>query len=207
MAKEERIMRAEVEYVEMFERGDAPSLEELVETYPDMREELTEFVLDFVSDEAEAGAAEQPSEESRLAAAEARESVLERVLADPAPPGEPTGLVEARKATGERLGTLGAAVNVPRDVLGALEDGAIVAASVPAKLCRRLGRVFGLAPELVQSFVAQAGGRTAAVSLRAEGDAGQERRKMTFEEAMRASPELDDGHLEDWFESDPGDEG
>jgi hypothetical protein len=207
MAKEERLMRAELEYVERFERGDAPSLEKLVETYPDMREELIEFVLDFVSDEAEAGAAEPPSEESRRAAAVARESVLEKVLADPATPGEPEGLVEARKATGERLGTLAAAVNVPRDVLSALEDGAIVGASVPAKLCNRLGRVFRLAPDLVRSFIVEARGQTAAVSLRAEGDAGQERRKMTFEEALRASPELNDEHLKDWFESDPEDEG
>ncbi len=207
MTKEEKLMRAELEYMEKFEKGEAPSLEELVETYPDMREELVEFVLDYVSVEAEAGVEKQPSEESLKAAAAARESVLERVLADPTPPWEPEGLVEARKATGERLGTLAGAVNVPRDVLSALEDGAIVAASVPVKLCRRLGRVFGLAPELIRSFVAQAGEQTAAVNLRAEGNAGQERRKMTFEEAMRASRELDDGHLQDWFESDPEDEG
>ena len=207
MAKEERLMRAELEYMEKFEKGEAPSLEELVETYPDMREELAEFVLVYVSLEVETGAAGQPSEESLGAAAAARKSVLERVLADPAPPGEPEGLVEARKAAGERLGTLAAAVNVPRDVLSALEDGAIVAASVPAKLCNRLGRVFELAPELLRSFIAEAGGQAATVYRRAEGDAGQERRKMTFEEALRASPELNDGHLRDWFGSDTEDEG
>ena len=207
MTKEERLMRAELEYMEKFEKGEAPSLEELVEAYPDMREELTEFVLVYVSLEAETGAAGQPSEESLGAAAAARKSVLERVLADPAPPGEPETLVEARKASGQKLGTLAAAVNVPKDVLSALEDGVIAAASVPAKLCKRLGWAFGLAPELVRSFVAQAGGHTATVLQRAEGGAGQERQKMTFGEALRASGELNDGHLRDWFASNPEDAG
>ncbi len=191
MAKEERLMRAELEYVEKFERGEAPSLEDLVETYPDMREELAEFVLDYVSSEAEADA-EEPSEESLGAAAEARKTALERVLA------EPGSLVEARKGSGERLGTLATAVNVPKDTLRALEKGMIGAESVPGRLLGRLEAAFGVSRERLYQLVESAGLRSAAVHNRAE-EAPEEGPKVTFEEVLRKSPDLDEGHVNDWL--------
>lgn len=193
-------MKIELEYMEKTERGEAPSIEELVETYPDMREELAEFALDYVSIETEGEAAE-PSEESLKAAAAARESVLERVPAYPTQPEEPSSLVEVRRASGERLGTLAAAVNVPRDVLSALEDGVIGAESAPAKLCNRLGQALGLTPESIRSFIAEAGGRSAALHFSAREGLPERRRKITFEEALRASRETNEGHLRDWLPS------
>lgn len=191
MAKEERVMRAELEYVERFERGEAPSLEDLIETYPDMREELAEFVLDYISLETEADA-EEPSEESLGAAAAARETVLERVLA------EPGSLVEARKASGERLGNLAAAVNVPKDTLRALEKGMIGAGSVPGRLLGRLAVAFSVSHEHLYQLVESAGAQPATVHNRA-GKAPEENVRMTFEEALLKSPDLDEGHMREWL--------
>lgn len=192
MTKEERLMQVELEYMEKFERGEAPSLEDLVETYPDMREELVEFVLDYVSMESEDEAA-QPSEEALRAATAAQERALAKVLA------EPESLVEARRARGEKLGTLAVAVNVPKDVLRALEKGAIVVESVPAKLFGRLGRVLGLVPERIRDLIEAAGGRLTTVHNRAQGRPKGKRRLMTFEEALRESSDLNEEHIRDWL--------
>lgn len=191
MTNEERLMKIELEYMERFERNEAPSLEELVETYPDMREELTEFVLDYVSLEVEADAA-KPSEEALRAAVAAQKSALERVVDDP------ESLVEARRMRGEKLETLAAAVNVPKDVLRALEKGAIVVESVPAELLGRLGRVLGLVPERVRDLIDGAGGAIA-VHNRAQGAPKGERRRMTFEWALRESSDLDEDHVRHWL--------
>lgn len=196
MTKEERRMQIELEYMERFERGDAPSLEELVETYPDMREELVEFVLNYVSVEESEDGAEEPSEEAIRAAEAAREGVLERILA------EPESLVEARRVRGEKLETLAEALNLPKDVLRALEKGAIVAESVPAKLFDRLGKVLGLIPERICDLVEGAGGRLTTVYNRAQGAPKGKGRRMTFEEALRESPDLDKGHIRDWLSDD-----
>ena len=191
MTKEERLMKIELEYMEKFERGQAPSLEELVETYPDMREELAEFVLDYVSLEAEADEAE-PSEDAVQAATMAERSVLDKVFA------EPESLVEARKAHGEKLGTLAPAVNLPKDVLRALEKGAIVVQSVPANLFNRLSKVLGLVPERIRDLIERAE-EPLATHNRAQGSSRGEKRRMTFEEALRESPDLNDEHIRDWL--------
>lgn len=191
MTEEERLMKIELEYMEKFERGEAPSLEELIETYPDMREELTEFVLDYVSLEAEADEAD-PSENAVQAAAVAQSSVLGRIIADP------ESLVEARKVHGEKLGTLAPAVNLPKDVLRALEKGAIVVQSVPAKLFDRLSKVLGLVPERVRDLIERAEGPVAAHN-RAQGSQADEKRRMTFEDALRESRDLNDEHVRDWL--------
>lgn len=191
MTKEEKLMNIELEYMEKFERGEAPSLEKLVETYPDMGEELAEFVLDYVSLEAEADEAE-PSEEAVQAAAVAQRSVLDRIAV------EPGSLVEARKVHGEKLGTLAPAVNLPKDVLRALEKGAIVVQSVPAKLLYRLSKVLGLVPERIRDLIERAEGPVALLN-RAQGSPTGEKRRMTFEEALRESPDLNDEHIRDWL--------
>lgn len=200
MNKEERLVQIELEYMEKFERGEAPSMEELVETYPDMREELVEFVLNYVSLEADTDTME-PSEDSLRAAEAARKSVLERILA------EPESLVEARKARGEKLGTLAAAVNVPADTLRALEKGVIVGESVPTKLLDRLERVLGLSSERLRGLIAGAGREFAAVHYRAQGAPKGDRKRVTFEEALRESPKFREDHARDWMSGDQEREG
>lgn len=195
MTREEKLMRAEMEYVEKFERGQAPSLEDLIEIYPDMREELAEFVLDYVSIETETDTSE-PSEESLGVAAAARGSVLERVLA------EPDSLVEARKKCGVRLNSLAVTVNVPDDTLRALEKGVITAESLPGKLLARLCKAFSVSQECLYQL-AEAAGAPAAAHNRAE-DKPQETVKITFEEALLKSPNLHEVHVRDWLTDDSG---
>lgn len=197
MTKEERLVKAELEYVEKFERGQAPSLEELVEVYPDMREELVEFVLDYVSIESDADTSE-PSEESLSAAAAARESALEKVLS------EPGSLVDARKKCGERLSSLAVTVNVPEDTLRALEKGVIIAGNLPGKLLARLSEALRVSPECLYQLAETADAPVGAHN-RAE-EAPQETPKLTFEEALRKSPNLNEGHIHDWLTDDFGQE-
>lgn len=201
MTKEERLMQIELKYMEKFERGEAPSMEELVETYPEMREELVEFVLNYVSLEAETDAKGEPSEDSLRAAEAARKSVLERVLA------EPDSLVEARKVRGEKLGTMAAAVNLPADTLRALEKGVIIDESVPTKLLDRLERVLGFSSERLHELIAGAGSEFAAVHYRAQGAPKGDRKRVTFEEALRESPEFREDHARDWLSGDQEREG
>lgn len=193
-------MQIELEYMEKFERGEAPSMEELAGTYPDMREELVEFVLDYVSLEAETDAT-GPSEDSLRAAEAARKSVLERILS------EPDSLVEARKVRGEKLGTLAAAVNVPADTLRALEKGVIMGESVPTKLLDRLERVLGFSSERLCELIAGAGRGFAAVHYRAQETPKGDRKRVTFEEALRESPEFGENHARDWLSGDQEREG
>jgi hypothetical protein len=191
MSKEERRMQIELEYVERFERGEAPSLEELVKTYPDMSEELIEFVLNYVSMESDDGA-EEPSEEALRAAAAAREGVLEKILA------EPESLVEARRARGEKLETLAAALNLPKGVLRALEKDAIMIESVPAKVFARLGRALGLVPERIRDLI-EGAREPIAVHNRAQGAPKGKIRRITFEKALRESSDLNEEHVRDWL--------
>jgi hypothetical protein len=198
MNKEDRLMRAELEYMTKFEQGEAPSLEELIETYPDMREELTEFVLDYVSLETEADTVE-PSEGSLVTAAAARENALRKALA------EPGSLVEARVESGERLGTLAVAVNVPMDTLRALEKGLITAESVPGELFRRLSLKLGVSRGWLRQLVEMADAPAAGVLNRAE-DAPQDSPRMTFEEAVRKSPGFNEDHEREWLACGPSGE-
>jgi hypothetical protein len=90
---------------------------------------------------------------------------------------------------------------VPKDVLRALEKGAIVIESVPAKLFGRLGRVLGLVPERIRDLIEGAGGPIS-VHNRAQGAPKGKGRRMTFEEALRESPDLDEEHFRDWLSDD-----
>lgn len=81
----------EMDYMELHERGDYPSLEELIDRYPgpengEMRARIAEFVLDFVSLEAAAARVEL-SEEGLWAAEEASKRAIRRCLGyDPEDP-------------------------------------------------------------------------------------------------------------------------
>ena len=81
MQREEKLLQIEMEYMEQFERGEAPTLEELVERFPDLRNELVDFVLDFVTLENAAEQTELSEEEARSVAATPRAVHGERAQA------------------------------------------------------------------------------------------------------------------------------
>ncbi len=196
MRKDERIMQIEMEYVERFERGEAPTLEELIDRYPDLREELIDFVFDFVTLR---NAAEQIelSEEELESISASRDQAIEKAL-------KPAGsFKELRMAAGEKLGTLSRKIHLPMSVLDGLERGVIVLDSVPAKLFERLGRSLGRAPAEILALL-QAGNRQLRpVHWKAEAAPKRGKSKaMSFEEALRASEEFEvseEEYRRDWL--------
>lgn len=196
MRKEERIMQIEMEYVELFERGEAPTVEELVERYPDLREELIDFVFDFVTLRNSAEQVELSEKELESVSA-SRDQAMEQAL-------KPVrSFTELRMAADKKLGSLSRAVHLPMSVLDGLERGMIVLDSVPAKLFERLGRALGRAPAEILALLQSGNRQLRPVHWRAEAAPKRGKSKaMSFEEALRASEEFEASEEEyrrDWL--------
>lgn len=186
-------MQIEMEYIEQFERGEAPTLEELVERFPDLREELIDFVFDFVTLRK---AAEQTelSEEELEGVSKSREQAMEKALKPVA------SFKDLRMVANENLGTLAKAVHLPVSVLDGLERGMIVLESVPEKLFERLGRVLGRPPAQIRALLQSESRQLQAVHWRAEAiPKGKKRKAVLFEEALQASKEFDEEYRKDWL--------
>lgn len=192
-------------YIEEYERGQPPTLEELVERYPDLSDELIEeligFVMDFASNERTDDHDEIP-EEVWDAARMSRERALEAAFVGAG------SLTELRKLAGKTVREVAEAVHLPMDVLIKLERGLLVLRSVPKKLFERLARVFGRSPEQVRAL-AGAGSRSVVSHFSAVSTPRAERaEEQTFEQAMLLSPSINEDFKEDWLEDElPGDDG
>lgn len=193
MSKEDRLKEIELKYMERFERGDAPTLEELIEYYPDLSEELTDFVLDFIALEKAAERTELSKDEMADAMA-VQERAIEKAL-------KPVGSFQELRALADKnLGTLAKAVHLPMSVLDGLERSMIVLESVPTKLFERLGRSLGRAPAEIRSLLQNQGRQLRAVHWRAdEAPKSGKRKKVSFEEALRKSEEFDEEYQRDWL--------
>jgi hypothetical protein len=196
MRKEEKIMQIEMEYMERFERGEAPTLEELVERYPDMRDELIDFVFDFVTLRKATEQAEL-SEEELASVSLSREKAIEKAL-------KPVGsFKELRVIANESLKTLAKAVHLPVSVLDGLERGMIVLDSVPAKLFERLGSFLGRAPAEIRALLEAGNRQLRPVHWKAEAmPKGRKRKAVSFEEALRTSKEFkasEEEYSRDWL--------
>ena len=190
------MMQIEMEYIEQFERGEAPTLEDLVERFPDLREELIDFVFDFVALRNAAEHAEL-SEEELGEVSESRERAMEKTL-------KPVGsFKDLRMIANENLGTLAKAVHLPVSVLDGLERGMIVLESVPTKLFERLGRILGRAPAEIRSLLQNGARQLRSVHWRAETKPkGRKREAVSFGEALRGSKEFkasEEEYRRDWL--------
>jgi hypothetical protein len=196
MQREEKLMQIEMEYIERFERGEAPTLEELVERFPDLREELVDFVMDFVTLENAADRAELSEEEAKSVAA-----TRERALGKGLKPV--SSLKELRMVVGKKLEALAKAVHLPVSVLDGLERGMIVLDTVPVKLFVRLGRSLGRAPAEIRALLQTGNRQLRSVHWRAEArPKGEKRKAVSFEEALRASKEFkasEEEYRRDWL--------
>lgn len=193
MNKEERLMKVELEYMEKFERDEAPSLEELVEYYPELREELIEFVLDFLSLEGVASRTKLSEEGARRTEA-AFERATDKVLK------QVGSFKELRIVADESLMTLAQSVHLPLSVLDGLERGKIMLESVPTKLFERLGRSLGRAPAEIRSLLQNQGRQLRPVHWRAEAAPKVGKRKtVSFEEALRKSEDFVEEYQRDWL--------
>lgn len=196
MSNEDRLREIEMKYMERFERGEAPTLEELIEYYPDLSEELTDFVLDFI-------ALEKAAERTELSDDEVADAVTvqERAVEKALKPV--SSFQELRAVAGKSLGALAKIVHLPMSVLDGLERGMIVLDSVPGKLFERLGRAVGRAPAEVRALLQAGNRRLRPVHWRAEAmPKRRERKTVSFEEALRASKEFrasEEEYRRDWF--------
>ena len=188
-------MQVELEYMEKFERSEAPSLEELVEYYPDLREELVEFVLDFLSLEGVASRTKL-SEEGAQRTAAAFERATEKVFK------QVGSFEELRMIADESLGTLAKAIHLPLSVLDGLERGMIVLDSVPAKLFERLSEVLFRPSYQIRALLQNQGLQTQSVHRRAVATRSGKKQKVSFEEALLMSKEYMESNEEykrDWL--------
>lgn len=196
MSNEDRLREIEMKYMERFERGEAPTLEELIEYYPDLSEELTDFVLDFIALEKAAERTEL-SEDEVVDAVTVQERAVERAFKPV------SSFQELRAVAGKSLGALAKIVHLPMSVLDGLERGMIVLDSVPAKLFERLGRAVGRAPAEVRALLQTGNRRLRPVHWRAEATPKRRKHKtVSFEEALRASKEFrasEEEYRRDWF--------
>src|SRR5215211_5280010 len=109
--KERNKMRENgIRYIEEYERGQPPTLEELIERYPDLSDEvldeLISFVMDFVSVERTDDDDEIPDEVWQVAR-ESRDRALEVAFAGAG------SLTELRKLNGMTVKDVGEAVHLP----------------------------------------------------------------------------------------------
>lgn len=193
MSNENRLREIEMRYMERFESGEAPTLEELVEYYPDLSEELTNFVLDFIALE-KASERVELSEDEMADATAVQEQSIEKAF-------KPVGsFQELRALTGKNLGTLAKTVHLPMSVLDGLERGMIVLESVPVKLFERLGRSLGRAPAEIRSLLQNQGRQLRPVHWRADAAPKVGKRKtVSFEEALRKSEDFVEEYQRDWL--------
>lgn len=193
MSKADRLREVEMKYMERFESGEAPTLEELIEYYPDLSEELTDFVLDFITLEKAAERTELSEDEVADAMA-VQEQAIERALKPV------SSFQELRTLAGKNLGTLARAVHLPMSVLDGLERGMIVLDSVPVRLFERLGRSLGRAPAEIRSLLQNQSRQLRAVHWRTDETPKSGKRKtVPFEEALRNSGEFDEEYQRDWL--------
>lgn len=193
MSNEDRLREIEMKYMERFERGEAPTLEELIEYYPDLSEELTEFVLDFIALEKAAERTEL-SDDEMADAISVQEQAIEKAL-------KPVGSFQELRALADKnLGTLAKAVHLPMSVLDGLERGMIVLDSVPAKLFERLGRSLGRAPAEIRALLQNQNRQLRVVHWRAdEAPKAGKRKTVSFEAALRKSGEFSEEYRRDWL--------
>jgi hypothetical protein len=196
VGKEEKLKEVQMTYMEQYEQGEAPPLDELVAHYPDLREELVDFVLDFIALEKAVERVELSDEEVADAMVVQRRSIAKAL--------KPVGsFQELRAVAGKSLGALAKIVHLPMSVLDGLERGMIVLDSVPAKLFERLGRALGRAPAEIRVLLQAGNRRLRPVHWRAEAmPKGRKRQAMSFEEALRASEEFrasEEEYRRDWL--------
>jgi transcriptional regulator with XRE-family HTH domain len=204
MKERNKMREIGIRYIEEYERGQPPTLEELVERYPDLSDEvldeLISFVMDFVS--VERTDDDEIPEGVWEVARDSRDRALEVAFAGAG------SLTELRKLNGMTVRDVGEAVHLPFDVLVKLERGLLVPGSIPEKLFDRLATALGRSSEQVRAL-ASLGNCSSASHFSASSPPSAERdEEQTFEQAMLRSPSVNEDFKNDWLENEPpvGDE-
>ncbi len=211
--KESReLQQAKMELVAAHEAGKTALLGQVALRYPAQLEKLSDFVAGlYATDVGEQDAALEVPVEIEAITLRARQRALSAVfgaaLATQTSVAPANTLAQARKARGLSLVELARRLGLGADVVQKLEQGRIVAASVPQRLADRLAETLAVSKDQIWAMLRSAPGASAQPALlrrRAVGKSsqseGQPAQPQTFDEAVRHSPSMAPEQLAFWVE-------
>ena len=196
------LQQAKMELVAAHEAGKAAGLRQVALRYPAQLEKLTDFVAGlYATDLREQEAALPLTAEMEALTQRARLRALNAVFSAPAATQASAALVstlvQARLASGLKLVELARRLGLGADVVQKLEQGRILAASVPQRLADRLAEALAISKEQVWAMLRITPGAALQPALqrrRAVGKNSQTEgapaQPQTFAEAVQHSPSM-----------------
>jgi transcriptional regulator with XRE-family HTH domain len=194
--------------------GEAVLLRQVALRYPAQLEKLTDFVAGLYATDLDEQEATLPvTGEIEALTLRARQRALSAVFST-APAAQPAAapvstLAQVRKASGLSLVELARRLTLGADVVQKLEQGRIIAASVPQRLTDRLAEVLSLSKEQIWTMLRSAPGmelQPALLRRRPIGKnsqpEGQPAQPQTFAEAVQHSPSMAPEQRALWLEED-----
>lgn len=195
LAPENEIALIELSFMEAWETGSNPTLQDYIARYPQYAAEITEFVLEFL--ELEGALARTPLPETPAAATD---QAVTRALKAVFAPAE--NLKQARRSLGWTQGQLAQELNLPSIMILWLEGGDIVDSD--PKLETKLGHLLGRTPSQTRILLrAPAPPAMPAVHLKATGTPQNTKAKpRSFQEALiecARTGQLTDAQRREWL--------
>jgi transcriptional regulator with XRE-family HTH domain len=210
--KESReLQQAKMELAAAHEAGEAMQLRQLALHYPAQLETLTDFVAGlYATDVAESEATLPVTADIEALTLRARQRALNAVfsvaaVSQPAAAAVNT-LAQARKARGLSLVELARQLTLGVDVVRKLEEGRILAASVPQRLANRLAETLAVSQEHILALLRTPPGNEFQPALRRQQTVGKQSQResqpvqsQTFAEAVQHSPSMADEQRAFWL--------
>ena len=197
--------RAKMELVAAHERGDTRLLhQKMTKSDAVQQDALADFVAGLYATDLTAEEEALPLSADIVALSQrARQRALAAVFASAVAPA--ASLTQARKAAGLALVELARRLNLGTDVVQKLEQGRLVAASVPHKLAARLAEALKLTSEQVWELLRMPPTMQAQPALLRQRTVGKVSAKrqtpepQTFAEAIQHSPNMTAAQRADWL--------
>lgn len=202
MNRNERLSREAVEmlYIEDWEAGRNPTLQDYVNRYPYYAEHLAEFIISFLELEGDLARTPQPTE-----ASPAVDRAIERALGMVS--ARPATVREARKALGWSVEGLSQKVGIPAVFISTLEDGKLL--SWTNRFATRMSEAMGRSADVMAALMSASVRTTAPAHLRAGVQTRSLRsRSITFQELLEQCDRngiLTDEQRQEWLTPDAGD--
>ncbi len=213
--KESReLQQAKMDLAAAHEAGEAMQLRQLALHYPAQLETLTDFVAGlYATDVAEQEATLPITADVEALTMRARQRALSAVFGVAAVTSSAataaSTLAQARKAKGLSLVELARQLTLGVDVVRKLEQGRILAASVPQRLTNRLAETLAVSQEHVLALLRAAPGSELQPALLRQRTVGKQSQResqpaqpQTFAEAVQHSPSMAAEQRAFWLNED-----
>ncbi len=207
-----KLQQAKMELAAAHEAGKTSLLHEVAQRYPAQLEKLSDFVAGlYATDLDEQEAALPMTAEIEALTLRARQRALSAVFSATAAlqagAASVGTLAQARKASGLSLVELARRLALGADVVQKLEQGRIIAASVPQRLAERLAEALAISREQVWTLLRSAPRTSAQPALQRWRPVGktaqresQAAQPQTFAEAVQHSPSMEPEQRAFWLE-------